>query len=715
MRRLRTTIFVLLITVIVLGFMGIGYAQENKSMIMIVVNKFDFIDLYEMPNLKGIGKENYMSLINTRALQSYNEYSSNLTIGSSARASASTITSRVFEINDDVKDIYYLRNNKSLTDGKYVNVDLAALKALNEKNNYRPFIGALGDSLKEKGINVYIIGNSNIEDREISFGSLIVMDSNGVVADGMIGEETNVKTNKAPYGYKTNYEKIAEELGKVNQGLAVVELGDLYRLDKYKGYLSMKSYEACRFKMLNEMDAFIKDVVDSNKDKDIIIVSPVVSSDRYKVGERLAPIIYIDRNNEGESGVLTSATTRRKGIIGNLDIAPFIASYFDSNQSNFVGKSFSTLSVDNNYRFIDKLNEYTAFVYIKRSEILSVFAIYEILIVLLIFIVIQLKPSKKFSFNVIFRFLILSNIAIPIALLLLPLFWPDTSFKAIALLLIITAVLTFIAISFKRKRIDGVILLTGLTCVLLAADIVMGSNLIKNGFLGYDPIIGARYYGIGNEYMGILIGCTLVFSTAILDRFDIKKWTVGIIYALIIIVIGYPGFGANVGGSITAVFAFMFVIFKLYNGKLKVKHFVILVLSVPIFIGLLSVIDLFLVKNTSHLGNAINQIRTGGIDVIISIIIRKVSMNIRLFNVSIWSKVLVISLGVLGLLFYRPFGVAKQVFLKYKNLKTGLLGLLVACLVTFVVNDSGVVAAATAVIPLVMTLLYLVFIEIRDL
>jgi len=41
---------------------------------------------------------------------------------------------------------------------------------------------------------------------------------------------------------------------------------------------------------------------------------------------------------------------------------------------------------------------------------------------------------------------------------------------------------------------------------LIVGDIVLGNALMQVSILGYDPIVGARFYGIGNEYMGLLAG-----------------------------------------------------------------------------------------------------------------------------------------------------------------------------------------------------------------
>ena len=73
------------------------------------------------------------------------------------------------------------------------------------------------------------------------------------------------------------------------------------------------------------------------------------------------------------------------------------------------------------------------------------------------------------------------------------------------------------------KDLLWVVAVIGLsTAVLVGIDTVTGSSLMRFSFLGYDPIGGARFYGLGNEYMGIMIGALIMgwVCLAELVRFD---------------------------------------------------------------------------------------------------------------------------------------------------------------------------------------------------
>lgn len=708
---------ILVFLTIIIGFGSFSsYSQPlEKKFIVFLVNRISLEDIENMTFAKEISEKAAIGLMNTRGYGSSNDYSSALTIGCGTRAEANYYTSRSQNLDSKGLLIYERRTGYSPDFKKLVNLDIARLKELNNGNNYNPIIGALGNSLKMNEKKISVIGNSDIEEREVRLGVLMGMDENGLVDYGLIGEGINIKAPEYPYGMKSNYDLMLSEYKELSRksDLLILELGDLYRLEKYKGNLSPEIYAKQREKVLFDMDLFIKNVYNliDEKNTRIMILSPTPASEASYSGKKLTPIII--SGTGVHDGILSSDTTRREGIIANIDIPAYIASFFSSNANLFTGKPIYVLNKEDKVSYIKDLNNQTAFTYKNRLRVLFSFAIYEIIVSFLVFLAIQLAGKRKLKFYKLLECFLLSNMAIPIALLILPYLKAINIYDAIIKIIIITVVLTSIAVFIRKDTIDSIIFLSGLMCLMLTTDIMSGSDLMKTSFLGYDPIIGARYYGLGNEFMGILVGASLVFATAILDKFKINKSFSIIVFIIVTIAIGFPKFGANVGGTITASFAFMFVALKIYNSKLRFGHYVYILSAVFGLIVLIAFIDLYLIKSSSHLANAIKQINTGGVNVIYSIINRKISMNLKLFGTTIWSKVLISSLIFLGVLFYRPFGIVKKIFNRYNYLSKGLLGILIAGIVSFLVNDSGVVASATSIIFLAMTLMYLVLNEMR--
>ncbi len=52
---------------------------------------------------------------------------------------------------------------------------------------------------------------------------------------------------------------------------------------------------------------------------------------------------------------------------------------------------------------------------------------------------------------------------------------------------------------------------------MLVIDLFFAQYLVSSSLLGYCFISGARYYGLGNEYMGIFIGALLTAAGIILS------------------------------------------------------------------------------------------------------------------------------------------------------------------------------------------------------
>jgi hypothetical protein len=113
----------------------------------------------------------------------------------------------------------------------------------------------------------------------------------------------------------------------------------------------------------------------------------------------------------------------------------------------------------------------------------------------------------------------------------------------------------------------------------------------------------------------------------------------------------------------------------------------------------------------SHIGRAANLIIHGGVGEMFNIAIRNVEMNLKLIKYTLWSRVFLLSLLALSVLFYRPLGVLRRINEHYPDLTQGFIGVLVGSIVALVFNDSGIVAAATMMIYASATLIYLVIRE----
>ena len=168
---------------------------------------------------------------------------------------------------------------------------------------------------------------------------------------------------------------------------------------------------------------------------------------------------------------------------------------------------------------------------------------------------------------------------------------------------------------------------------------------MKNSVLGYDPVRGARFYGIGNEYMGVLIGSLIIGVTFFLQNtyYDILKYKwilymVSFIFLITIFFMGSPQLGTNVGGTIAACIGLTVTILKLANFKLDYKTIFLTISFMLLALISLFVVEIFAnINDQTHIGRLVTSVRNQGIGAFIVIIIRKITINLKLIRYTNWS------------------------------------------------------------------------------
>ena len=131
--------------------------------------------------------------------------------------------------------------------------------------------------------------------------------------------------------------------------------------------------------------------------------------------------------------------------------------------------------------------------------------------------------------------------------------------------------------------------------------------MIKNSILGYDPVAGARYYGIGNEYLGVLMGSSIICAAAIFEKWPTRGvfWGIVAFFILQILLIGSPGLGANTGGLITSPIAYLATIFLLANIPLSPRLVISILAGVILILSGVFIYDMSKpIEMQSHIGRA---------------------------------------------------------------------------------------------------------------
>ena len=143
----------------------------------------------------------------------------------------------------------------------------------------------------------------------------------------------------------------------------------------------------------------------------------------------------------------------------------------------------------------------------------------------------------------------------------------------------------------RRMPIVPLLLVLGLLgCVPVALDGIFGGTLIEKSFLGYDPIKGARYYGIGNEYMGVVLGSAILTCAAWLERRKSDgRLPVALFFLSMVFFFAAPFWGTNAGGALAAAAGFGTAYYRFFrrdgNGRWYWLALLFLVLGGGLLVG----------------------------------------------------------------------------------------------------------------------------------
>jgi len=697
----RFSIVILIVVLLLIG--GRTFAdKENKTVYLVVANRLTLDDIKTMYNLNDIIRDGSIGLMNPRGLSGYNGAESYLTINASNRAFTDYDGGESYNLNDYYKKLYEKRVGETVGDEDIGIVGFSKLIKYNEDNYYKPYIGALGDSFHKAGLKTALYGNADILDRIIRPSSLIPMDSKGLIDYGNI-DNIIVDDDEFPYGFRTDYEKMLKQAVDIREkaSLVVIDTGDLDRLASYSNELTDKQYFNIRNKILNNIDEFLKELSHSldRKNSLVIIISPNGGEERVN-GSILSPVIFWGGGMP--KGVLSSSTTKREGLISNIDIAPTIINYLGLPHEQFLGTNVYSINRDNGFEFLYEDNNRINVVSNSRFYVLAVYSILSIISCILgtLLVVFNVKISGKIS-KIFWGFIILAG-SIPFVLLINSAVNWNNYFQFILSLIVILSITFIILYNINNKSKKNILYISSLVIYLtLVIDMLTNNNLIRFSPLGYDPIIGARYFGIGNEMVGVFMGCMIILLCN-MEVFKKSKNKNRIILYLIsfltVFLIGSPKFGAKVGGTICVLFAVLVFILEDLNIRINFKSMVLICSLVVVAILGFSYIDIKFNSNPTHLGKTILMASSQGEDLINNIIIRKILMNIKLIGSSVWTKSLYINIVSQSCILIFCEDKIREMFNKRKNICIGLISGIAGSIMGILVNDSGIILSALSMV-----------------
>lgn len=718
---------VFLVSLILLLVTGPAFAGEQGRLILVLSDSLRLKELaeLELPNFQRLLSEGSLGLLNTSTAGKPIPENTYTTVAAGSRALGSGWTGKAFhyeELTEQILNQRGLLTPEELARGlgvkpanpqEIVNVGIYQLQDYNRRLKHTVEVGALGDLLRSNGVQTYLLGNADTYSQPKRFAAMLTLDKQGSAGQGQVGREILTVDRQFPYGLRTDYGKMAALFRQAlsTSRFIVLETGDLSRLEDYKEVLAPVKYQEARLLTLQNIDRLVGEIIlamDPQKDL-LIVAAPTPQKEEAANHNTLTPLLFYGK--DVSPGILTSASTRRPGIVTNTDLAPTIAHFFGlTPPATFLGRPIYSIPSVDNLPSLLQLNARLVDNYHNRPVILKTYVIMQIIFILsaiaLLFFPRRALITKLFNFFLCY-FLVSTYL-----LIVFRLFQTSIPLLSLAVFLALGLAVTTVIYRLPFDGLQKIVVLAFFTSWTILADLCLGQHFIQNSPLGYDPIAGARFYGLGNELAGVLLGSTLLSST-LFFRSKAKLIRLGGISYLAItaFIVFAPQYGADVGGLISSTISFGFLLLSFGQKKVPAKYLILPAATVLLLAAVVSFDFFFNKENYSHMALTVSTIKEGGLKEVVNIISRKASMNLKLLNYSIWSKILLSFLLAFAILLAWPRGF----ILRFKNQNPVFFqtfaAILIASAVGLVVNDSGIIQAATTFIYLIYPLLHLAWNE----
>lgn len=506
-----------------------------------------------------------------------------------------------------------------------------------------------------------------------------------------------------PGGMRTDYSTLLTLVQQAlrHYSIVIVETGDLLRLYAESDLLSPRVYQRWKTHFLSELGQFLAALDrETPENTHFWLLSAYPALEAYRSGQPLT--LLLNWSDPPQPGLLTSPTTRRPGLVTNLDLIPSLLQPLDLTAQEAYGAPVASIPwTGDRLTFLAAQSQRWAQVNANRAPFLKSYVLSHIILVGVGVLLLwpKLKPPTGSRRLRLFTTFCLAETLPPLLLLFVAALAPSRLLY-LTVFLLLPLLCGLLLTRFKTTCLPFSLVFLG-TALLLLIDTLCGWGLGANSLLGYDPIGGARFYGIGNEYMGVLIGAWFMGWAAFLETSGKKKfWEKIIPLATLaaLIILGSPQLGANVGGTIGLAAASATWVFLSSKQKITVRQVLNTGLVLLLLFFLFIWWDLRWTRMPSHLGRFVLQVSVQGLPGLWQVFSRKLAMNWKLLRYTIWTNGLLSFIIGLALIFWRPQGLAKRIQEKYPRIIRGFWTCLCGAVVVLLANDSGVVAAATLMI-----------------
>jgi hypothetical protein len=398
-----------------------------------------------------------------------------------------------------------------------------------------------------------------------------------------------------------------------------------------------------------------------------------------------------------EPGLLQSASTRRRGLVTLVDIAPTILDLAGVDRpASMEGRRFERVGSgaatgEERAAFLEEIDQAARY----RDAMVAPVAITFVVLqaVLWILAAVAIRRGAPGGLRAV-ALAALSMLAFLPATYLAGLvdfhaspaigYWGFVIGLAVALALLATAL-------GGRRLLDPLLLVLGVVFGLLVVDMLLGAPLQLNTVFGYSPTVGGRFAGMGNLAYGQFAGAAFLLCGLLSRRLAGRSVGTAVAFSVLVLAIiidGMPFWGSDVGGVLAFVPAVGVTAAALLGRRVRWRSVAVGGAAAVAVVAVFAALDLSRpADERTHLGRLVEAVADQGAGAFETVVTRKLAANFGVITSSVWTAMVPIALGFIVYLLWRAPG---HVLLIRENIRESMAGLAVVGFLGFALNDSGI-------------------------